>query len=117
MIQDRNFVLQEDKGVCFIYIPLVHRCKVDLDQAFQRFGWTVQFIAEGACQLSGFDVAAISIVHDGNLHLAAVAGSDEARAELSQVVTPVDAMMRELENGRAPVSTLGHESQTSQARL
>ena len=43
----------------------------------------LQFIAEGVTELAGFDLAAISIVHDGRLHTVAIAGADHGRAELS----------------------------------
>ena len=43
----------------------------------------LQFIAEGVTELAGFDLAAISIVHDGRLHTVALAGADHARAQLS----------------------------------
>ena len=58
----------------------------------------LQFIAEGVVELAGFDVAAISVVRDGILHYAAVAGDDRARRELAELRTPVDAVLAELEH-------------------
>jgi signal transduction histidine kinase len=64
----------------------------------ERDGAALQLIAEGVTELAGFDVAAISVVRDGVLHLAAVAGDDTARQELARLSTPVDAVLAELEN-------------------
>jgi len=58
----------------------------------------LQFIAEGATELAGFDIAAISVVDDGTLHTVAVAGSQEAKAQLMRLRTPVEAVMAELKN-------------------
>ena len=58
----------------------------------------LQFIAEGVVELAGFDVAAISVVRDGILHYAAVAGDDRARRELADLKTPVEAVLAELEH-------------------
>ena len=43
----------------------------------------LQLIAEGVTELAGFELAAISIVHDGRLHTIAIAGDEHADAELS----------------------------------
>lgn len=56
----------------------------------------LQFIAEGVTELAGFALAAISIVHDGHLHTVAIAGDEDARAELSTLHPPIDAVLGEL---------------------
>ena len=38
----------------------------------------LQLIAEGVTELAGFELAAISIVHDGRLHPIAIAGDEDA---------------------------------------
>jgi signal transduction histidine kinase len=58
----------------------------------------LQLIAEGVTELAGFDVAAISVVRDGMLLVAAVAGDENARRELATHRTPVDAVLAELEH-------------------
>ena len=57
----------------------------------------LQFIAEGVTQLAGFELAAISVVHEGRLHTVALSGDDEARAELSELRLPVEILLEELE--------------------
>jgi len=58
----------------------------------------LQTIAEGATQLAGFGVAAISVARDdGRLEVIAVAGSDAAREQLLGTRTPVDRLEREIE--------------------
>jgi signal transduction histidine kinase len=57
----------------------------------------LQIIAEGVTELAGFDLAAISIVHDDLLHTIAVAGGEQA-AELSTLHPPVSVVLAELEN-------------------
>src|SRR6478736_6169127 len=58
----------------------------------------LQTIAEGATQLAGFGVAAISVARDdGRLEVMAVAGSDAAREQLLGTRTPVDRLEREIE--------------------
>ena len=58
----------------------------------------LQTIAEGVTQVAGFGVAAISVARDdGKLEVMAVAGSDEARDQLTGVRTPVASLMAELE--------------------
>src|SRR4051812_20310834 len=64
----------------------------------ERDGAALQLIAEGVTELAGFDVAAISVVRDGVLHTAAVAGDDTAKRELAGLRTPVDVVLAELEN-------------------
>lgn len=60
----------------------------------------LQLIAEALVELAGFGVAAISVARDdGLLHMAVVAGSDEARAELARHTTPIDALQAELGQG------------------
>lgn len=56
----------------------------------------LQFIADGVAELAGFELAAISIVHEGRLHAVAIAGDDEARATLSALHPPVDVVLAEL---------------------
>lgn len=57
----------------------------------------LQLIAEGVTQLAGFGIAAISVVReDGKLESVAVAGNDQARAELQGTRTPVDRLLQEL---------------------
>ena len=59
----------------------------------------LQTIAEGVTQVAGFGVAAISVARDdGKLEVMAVAGSDEAREQLTGVRTPVSSLMDELEH-------------------
>lgn len=63
---------------------------VSPEQAAARLRWsdsasrdTLQLIAEGVTEVAGFGIAAISVVRgDGALESVAVAGSDEARAQL-----------------------------------
>ena len=58
----------------------------------------LQLIAEGVTELAGFELAAISIVHDGRLHTIAIAGDEHAQPELSTLNPPVAAVLAELEN-------------------
>ena len=58
----------------------------------------LQLIAEGVTELAGFELAAISIVHDGRLHTIAIAGAEHADAELSTLNPPVAAVLAELEH-------------------
>ena len=58
----------------------------------------LQLIAEGVTELAGFELAAISIVHDGRLHTIAIAGAEHAEPELSTLNPPVAAVLAELEN-------------------
>jgi signal transduction histidine kinase len=75
----------------------------------------LQFIAEGVTELAGFELAAISIVHDGHLHTIAIAGDDHARAELSTLHPPVSAVIAELEKAEdwGPLKFVPHERETS----
>jgi signal transduction histidine kinase len=57
----------------------------------------LQLIAEGVTELAGFELAAISIVHEGRLHTIAIAGDERAEAELSSLQPPVSAVLAELE--------------------
>src|SRR6476659_7989411 len=58
----------------------------------------LQTIAEGATQLAGFGVAAISVARDdGRLEVMAVAGSEEAHEQLLGTRTPIDRLLREIE--------------------
>jgi signal transduction histidine kinase len=74
----------------------------------------LQFIAEGVTELAGFELAAISIVHDGHLHTIAIAGDDDARAELSNLHPPVEDVLAELENAEewGALRFVPHERQT-----
>ena len=75
----------------------------------------LQFIAEGVTELAGFELAAISIVHDGHLHTIAIAGDDQARAELSTLHPPISAVMAELEAAEdwGPLKFVPHERETN----
>ena len=57
----------------------------------------LQLIAEGVTELAGFELAAISIVHDGRLHPIAIAGAEHATPEVSTLNPPVAAVLAELE--------------------
>ncbi len=74
----------------------------------------LQFVAEGVTELAGFELAALSIVHDEHLHTVAVAGGDDA--ELSTVHTPVGALLAELEHAEdwGALKFVPHERDTSQ---
>lgn len=59
---------------------------------------SLQLIADGVTELAGFGVAAISLARDdGQMQVIAVAGSEEARAQLEGVRTPIVSLLRELE--------------------
>jgi signal transduction histidine kinase len=58
----------------------------------------LQLIAEGVTELAGFELAAISIVHDGRLHTIAIAGAEHAGPEVSTLNPPIAAVLAELEN-------------------
>ena len=58
----------------------------------------LQLIAEGVTELAGFELAAISIVHDGRLHPIAIAGAEHAGPEVSTLNPPVSDVLAELEN-------------------
>ena len=58
----------------------------------------LRLIAEGVTELAGFELAAISIVHEGRLHPIAIAGDERAQTELSSLNPPVSAVLAELEN-------------------
>jgi len=58
----------------------------------------LQLIAEGVTDLAGFELAAISIVHEGRLHTIVIAGSEHAEAELSTLQPTVAAVLAELEH-------------------
>ena len=64
----------------------------DVDRA------ALQLIAEGVTELAGFELAAISIVHEGRLHTIAIAGPDHAEAELSTLQPTVVSVLAELEH-------------------
>lgn len=70
----------------------------------------LQFIAEGVSELAGFELAAISTVHEGRLHAVAIAGDDEARATLSALHPPVDVVLDELAGAEdwGPLKFLPH---------
>ncbi len=75
----------------------------------------LQFIAEGVTELAGFELAAISIVHGGHLDTVAIAGGEQAHAELSDLHPPVEALLAELENAEdwGPLRFVPHERDTS----
>ncbi len=58
----------------------------------------LQLIAEGVTELAGFELAAISIVHDGRLHTIAIAGPGHSEAELSTLQPRVADVLAELEH-------------------
>ncbi|WP_028644050.1 sensor histidine kinase [Nocardioides sp. URHA0020] len=74
------------------------------EQTAARLRWsdsasrdTLQLIAEGVTQVAGFGIAAISVVRqDGGLESVAVAGSDEARAELEGTRSTEARLLEEL---------------------
>lgn len=57
----------------------------------------LQFIAEGIVALAGFQVVAISVVDGPELRTIAVAGSEEAAAEIMDLRSPVADILAELE--------------------
>lgn len=58
----------------------------------------LQLIAEGVTEMAGFGIASISVVRDdGLLESVAVAGNEDAKAELEGTRTPVDRLLAELE--------------------
>ena len=58
---------------------------------------SLQLVADSVTQLVGFSVAYIAVARDdGNLYMAAVAGSDEARELLADARTPIAGMLEEL---------------------
>lgn len=60
----------------------------------------LQLVAEGVTELAGFGLATISVAGvDGMLHLVAVSGDAEVRAQLTGMVTPMSQLVAEL--GRA----------------
>jgi signal transduction histidine kinase len=61
----------------------------------------LQIIAESVTELAGFELAAISIVHDDRLHTIAVAGSGDAAAELSTLSPLVSVVLGELEDAES----------------
>ncbi|GAA1914613.1 sensor histidine kinase [Nocardioides hwasunensis] len=56
----------------------------------------LQFIADGVVSLSGFDVAAISVVEDDHFRIVAVAGSRSAARDLLDRQAPVQLVLEEL---------------------
>jgi signal transduction histidine kinase len=58
----------------------------------------LQLIAEGVTELAGFELASISIVHEGRLHPIAIAGAEQTQPELSPLNPPVATVLAELEN-------------------
>lgn len=57
---------------------------------------TLRLVAEGVAAVVGFKVATVSIVRHDVLQTVAVAGSDEARAELIGLATPMDVIHDDL---------------------
>ncbi|MDF1605063.1 HAMP domain-containing sensor histidine kinase [Nocardioides sp. YIM 152315] len=57
----------------------------------------LQLIAEGVTQVAGFGIAAISVVRENDmLESVAIAGNEEARAELEGTSTPVGRLLAEI---------------------
>jgi signal transduction histidine kinase len=75
----------------------------------------LQIIAEGVTELAGFELATISIVHEGRLHTIAIAGNEHADAELSTENPPVAAVLAELEHAEdwGMLKFVPHERETS----
>ena len=80
----------------------------DVDRA------ALQLIAEGVTELAGFELAAISIVHEGRLHTIAIAGAQRYEAELSTQQPPVSTVLAELEHAEdwGMLKFLPHERDT-----
>ena len=56
----------------------------------------LQLIAEGVTEMVGFQVAIISVVRDDVLHAVAVAGSEAAREQRGDAVTPMEVIHQDL---------------------
>ena len=82
-------------------------CPRDIDRG------ALQFIAEGVTELAGFEMAAISVVHEGLLHTVAVAGERVPATELERIKTPVDLLLAELELAEdwGPLKFVPHENE------
>ena len=76
----------------------------------------LQLIAEGVTELAGFELAAISIVHDGRLHTIAIAGDDHAPRSCRRC-THGAAVLAELENAEdwGLLRFVPHERETARA--
>jgi signal transduction histidine kinase len=57
----------------------------------------LQLIAEGVTELVGFGVAVVSIVRNDQLEVVAVAGDEQARAEINGTRTPIHTLQAELD--------------------
>lgn len=57
---------------------------------------TLQLLAEGVIEFSGFALAAIGVVAEGELHTVAVVGDADAVAQLADQRSPVDLVEQEL---------------------
>jgi signal transduction histidine kinase len=64
-------------------------------QAVFREG--LQLIAEGVTELVGFGVAVVSVVHNDQLEVVAVAGDEKVRSEIHGTRTPIDTLKAELD--------------------
>jgi signal transduction histidine kinase len=62
---------------------------------------SLQIIAEGATELAGFEMAAVSVVSGEVLQTVAVVGDETAKAELLQLHSPIKELMAELEPAEA----------------
>lgn len=67
---------------------------MDVDETLAS---TLQLIAEGVTEFSGFTLAAVSLVLDGHLHTVAVVGNESATTQLLDMRAPVELVERELE--------------------
>jgi len=67
--------------------------------ALDELTWSsLQLIADSVTALVGFGVSTISIARpDGNLYVAAISGSDEAREQLARTLTPITVLQGELD--------------------
>ncbi|GAA4679240.1 HAMP domain-containing sensor histidine kinase [Nocardioides nanhaiensis] len=74
----------------------------------------LRVVAEGVRELAGFEVAAVSVVHEGLLLTVAVAGDDEAAAHLARVHTPIEELLAEmaLAEDWGPLRFLPHDRAT-----
>jgi signal transduction histidine kinase len=61
------------------------------------FAEGLQLIAEGVTELVGFGVAVVSIVRNDQLEVVAVAGDEQARAEINGTRTPIHTLQAELD--------------------
>ena len=61
------------------------------------FAEGLQLIAEGVTELVGFGVAVVSVVHNDQLEVVAVAGDEKVRSEIHGTRTPIHTLQAELD--------------------